>query len=100
MYCSLFESYLFFQVLSTIILRTLPESLGKYPWIIGILIGLFYERALVRNGLEDYVLNGSRGDGTRTNFIDANREGICSSFGYVALYFIGISIGKLIFYNK
>jgi phosphatidylinositol glycan class W len=89
----------FFQVLSTIILRILPESLGKHPWIIGIFIGLCYERALI-NGLEDFVLNGSKGDGTRTIFIDANREGICSSFGYVALYFIGVSIGKLIFHNK
>ncbi|CAB4036024.1 Phosphatidylinositol-glycan biosynthesis class W, partial [Paramuricea clavata] len=86
------------RVLSIIILRTLPENLGKHPWIIGILIGLFYQRALV-NGLENFVLNGSRGDGSRSNFIDANREGICSSLGYVALYFIGVSIGKLFFYN-
>ena len=89
----------FFQVVTTIILRTLPESLGKHPWIIGIVIGVFYEGALV-NGLEEFVLNGSQGDGSRTNFIDANREGFCSSFGYVALYFIGISIGKLIFCHK
>ena len=85
--------------MSIIILRTLPENLGKHPWIIGILIGLFYQRALV-NGLEHFVLNGSKGDGSRSNFIDANREGICSSLGYVALYFIGVSIGKLFFYNK
>jgi phosphatidylinositol glycan class W len=77
----------------------LPENLGKHPWIIGILISLFYQRALV-NGLENFVLNGSKGDGSRSNFIDANREGICSSLGYVALYFIGVSIGKLFFYNK
>lgn len=85
--------------MSTIILRTLPEFLGKKPWIIGIIIGLWYQRAL-ENGLEDFILNGSMGDGSRSNFIDANREGLGSSFGYVALYFVGISIGKLIFHNK
>jgi phosphatidylinositol glycan class W len=52
------------------------------------------------NGLKDFILNGSHGDGSRTNFFDANREGICSSLGYVALYFIGISVGKLIFNEK
>lgn len=83
-------------MLSTVILGTLPECLRKHPWIIGIFIGLFYQRALM-NGLEDFILNGSKGDGSRSGFVDANREGICSSLGYLALYFMGVSIGKLIF---
>ncbi|XP_028404564.1 uncharacterized protein At4g17910-like [Dendronephthya gigantea] len=87
------------RVFSTIILRTLPESLGKYPWVIGLLIGLIYQSFLV-NGLEEFVVNGSKGDGSRSNFIDANREGIASSFGYLSLYFIGISIGRIIFHRK
>lgn len=84
---------------STIILRTLPESLGKHPWIIGLMLGLIYQRSLV-NGLEEFVVNGSEGDGSRSNFIDANREGIASSLGYLSLYLIGISIGKIIFHKK
>ena len=48
-------------------------------------------------GLTNYVINGPRGDGSRDTLIDANREGVVSSLGYIALYFLGMELGKYIF---
>lgn len=48
-------------------------------------------------GLTDYVINGSHGDGSRDTLIDVNREGVVSSLGYTALYFLGMELGKYIF---
>jgi len=47
--------------------------------------------------MTDYVINGSHGNGSRDTLIDANREGIVSSLGYIALYFLGMEIGRYIF---
>lgn len=51
-------------------------------------------------GLTDYVINGSHGDGSRDTLIDANREGVVSSLGYTALYFLGMELGKYIFKQR
>lgn len=54
---------------------------------LAILIG--YQYALVRGGLEEYIMNAPRID-----FFSKNREGICSLAGYLGLYLIGAALGK------
>jgi phosphatidylinositol glycan class W len=51
-----------------------------------------YEFSIVTLGLKDYVFYGPR-----TDFVSANREGIVSSFGYLAICLIGIEFGRTVF---
>ncbi|CAF5161807.1 unnamed protein product, partial [Rotaria magnacalcarata] len=59
-----------------------------------ILILSFHELILLKYfHYDDYLIASNN---LRTNFIDANREGIFSLGGYVCLYLIGISCGRFI----
>eukprot|EP01027_Heterolobosea_sp_BB2_P015308 GEZU01021916.1.p1 GENE.GEZU01021916.1~~GEZU01021916.1.p1 ORF type:complete len:482 (-),score=98.40 GEZU01021916.1:350-1795(-) len=64
-------------------------------WQVGAAIIIVYEFALLKLGLKDYILHHPR-----ENFISANKEGICSSIGYLAIYFFGVAVGKLIWRCK
>lgn len=43
---------------------------------------------------------GSAGDYSRVGFVDANREGIISCVGYLALYFAGVEISRGLFQDN
>ncbi len=60
------------------------------PFAVAVMIA--YEFSIVSLGLKDYVFYGPRND-----FVSANREGIVSSFGYLAICLIGIEFGRMIF---
>ncbi|KAJ9580798.1 hypothetical protein L9F63_024014 [Diploptera punctata] len=47
-------------------------------------------QGLLSSGLQDWVLSSQ----PRDDFLSANREGIASCLGYVALYFIGVCVAK------
>jgi glucosaminylphosphatidylinositol acyltransferase len=53
---------------------------------------LLYEFSLMSMGLKNYVFYGPR-----TDFISANREGVVSSFGYLAICMFGIEVGRKVF---
>jgi phosphatidylinositol glycan class W len=55
-------------------------------------IMLLYEFSLMSLGLKNYVFYGPR-----THFISANREGVVSSFGYLAVCLFGIEVGRKVF---
>jgi len=55
-------------------------------------IMLLYEFSLMSLGLKNYVFYGPR-----TDFISANREGVVSSFGYLAVCLFGIEVGRKVF---
>ena len=59
-----------------------------------------YQYALSNMGLTDYILHGADGTGIRRGLLDANREGIMSCVGYVALYLTGVQIGSHLFSKK
>jgi len=52
-----------------------------------------YQLALSIFGLNEYILDV---DGKRVGVFDANREGICSCCGYLALYFAGVQLGRVL----
>ena len=63
-----------------------------------LIILIFHEFILLKYfQFDNYLI---RSNSIRTNFIDANREGIFSLGGYVCLYLIGIFIGKFIIINE
>ena len=47
-----------------------------------------------------YVLLGPSGDGSRLGLLSANREGVVSCVGYLAVYMAGIELGKWLFQTK
>jgi glucosaminylphosphatidylinositol acyltransferase len=53
---------------------------------------IIYEFSLLTLGLKYFVFYGPRND-----FISANREGVVSSFGYLAVCLVGIEIGRKVF---
>lgn len=67
------------------------------PWATGVSLITIYQLSLSHFGLTDYVIYGPHGDGSRDTLIDANREGVVSSLGYISLYFLGMEVGKYIF---
>ena len=66
-------------------------------WVTGVILIGTHQLLLSNFGLTDYVINGLHGDGSRDTLIDANREGVVSSLGYIALYFLGMELGRYIF---
>lgn len=80
------------KIIGTIILSMLPKI--EYSKYAAILLLIVHETSL-QLGLEKYVISE---DNTvkRDNFVDANREGIVSILGYVALYVSSVYIGSLL----
>ncbi|CAG8715796.1 16558_t:CDS:2, partial [Funneliformis caledonium] len=72
---------------------TFCRSLQKYTRfsIVGLFIAIFYQIALWRFGLEDYIQNAPR-----TNIINANREGIASFLGYLSIFLFALDIGHYV----
>lgn len=69
-------------------------------WIVAIGIPVFYQLALDFTPLKMFILYGTDGSGTRVGFLNANREGIMSSVGYVAIYMAGVQTGSYIFRKR
>lgn len=67
----------------------------------GLIIGLIYQGALIKTNLEEWILrddlpNDNLKFGSRTGFLDQNREGIFSLFGYVFLYSLSLIYAKFL----
>ncbi|XP_059764392.1 phosphatidylinositol-glycan biosynthesis class W protein [Balaenoptera ricei] len=65
-------------------------------WIVAISITVFYQLALDFTPLKRLVLYGSDGSGTRVGLLNANREGIISTLGYVAIHMAGVQTGSYV----
>lgn len=76
------------KIMSSLILNVFKV---KYSLHIAVVTFVIYEFLLL-NGLETWILDETT---KRDNFIKANREGIFSTVGYVGLYFLSMSIGKV-----
>ncbi|KAL8590375.1 hypothetical protein ACOMHN_011589 [Nucella lapillus] len=85
------------KLLSTVALCLCPVRLSC---LLAVTIISLYQYALSSKGLASYVLHGADGKGGRHGLLDANREGILSSFGYLSIYLIGVQIGSLLFSKK
>lgn len=84
--------------MSTVFIRLIP---GRILYgISGVLIALLYQYLLSSAGLRAFILYGSHGNGSRRGVVDANREGLCSCAGYLALYLIGVQLGRFLFQKR
>ena len=70
------------------------ECLRHGYGVVAVALAVGYQAMLQYGGLESYVLYGPRGDGSRVGVVSANREGIVSCLGYLALYMGWIQCGR------
>lgn len=76
------------RVLTSFLLAVLP--IKNWSWLFSLLISGFYQFSLEKSGLKEFIIhNNDRGK----DFLHANKEGIFSVAGYVAIYLAGVQIG-------
>lgn len=84
-----FITLAFVKLFTSIIPKTITS---KYSLLSGIWLLIMYEYGLSGKKFRKWILS----EGSRNDFISANREGLISLPGYIGLYLIGISIGSVI----
>uniref|UniRef100_A0A914VQN9 Phosphatidylinositol-glycan biosynthesis class W protein n=1 Tax=Plectus sambesii TaxID=2011161 RepID=A0A914VQN9_9BILA len=76
------------RIITILIARVI--SLRRFAWLLALVFGLGYQYMLSEYGLERWIMSEQTG---RDGLIAANREGICSLFGYLSLYFAAAQVG-------
>ena len=77
---------------STILFLFTPQPLHRF---LGAIIIVIHQH-LLNSGLKQFVLFGYNGDAARKGLLESNREGIVSSVGFVAIYFVGVQLGTIL----
>ncbi|XP_022087905.1 phosphatidylinositol-glycan biosynthesis class W protein-like isoform X2 [Acanthaster planci] len=80
-------------IVSSVCLLVIPPVLSG-PLALAIAVG--YQHLLSNRGLGQFVLAGSDGQGSREGLLDANREGLVSCVGYLAIYLAGVWTGRFL----
>ncbi|KAH9500667.1 hypothetical protein Btru_077236 [Bulinus truncatus] len=91
-----FFTLLVLKVFLSVIYMFVPVNKSAF---IGLTV-LFLHQSLLSNGLSFYIINGSNGNRRREGLLDANREGIFSLPGYIAIYMFGVKLGCVIFEER
>uniref|UniRef100_A0A8D0BZG4 Phosphatidylinositol-glycan biosynthesis class W protein n=1 Tax=Salvator merianae TaxID=96440 RepID=A0A8D0BZG4_SALMN len=65
----------------------------RKAWAISLMLALVYECFLDLTPLKAFILHGSDGKNSRTGFLNANREGVFSVIGYLAIYMASVQVG-------
>lgn len=79
------------KLLTSLLLIIFPVTKS---WIVAISIIVLYQLALDFTPLKRLILYGTDGSGTRIGLLNANREGIISTLGYVAIHMAGVQTGS------
>lgn len=79
------------KILGSLISSVLPVR--RCALYVGIVISLFHQSLLSFGGLMEIVVGREEKEGERESILDANREGLASVLGYLALYFVGLQMG-------
>ncbi|XP_070839111.1 phosphatidylinositol-glycan biosynthesis class W protein [Chaetodon trifascialis] len=75
------------RVMASIILTVLPAS---QSWVFALLISGFYQYILETSRLKTFMIHNNDRE---KDFLHANKEGIISVVGYVAIYMAGVQVG-------
>eukprot|EP00062_Callorhinchus_milii_P011740 gi/632958006/ref/XP_007894792.1/ PREDICTED: phosphatidylinositol-glycan biosynthesis class W protein isoform X1 [Callorhinchus milii] len=81
------------RILSSFLMALCPVS---KTWVLSASIAMIYQWILETTNLKQFILHGSDGKDNRNGFINANREGLFSVFGYIAIYIAGVQSGLYI----
>ncbi|XP_025963151.2 phosphatidylinositol-glycan biosynthesis class W protein [Dromaius novaehollandiae] len=85
-----FFTLAFVRLAASLILTIFPKNKS---WIVAMNLAVFYQLILNATSLKMFVLHGSNGKDTRVGFLNANREGLVSLFGYLAIYMASVQVG-------
>ncbi|XP_004462095.1 phosphatidylinositol-glycan biosynthesis class W protein [Dasypus novemcinctus] len=85
------------KLITSLLLTFFPPNKS---WIVAIGIIVLYQLALDFMHLKKLILYGTDGSGTRVGLLNANREGIISTLGYVAIYMAGVQTGSYVIKNR
>ncbi|XP_028322625.1 phosphatidylinositol-glycan biosynthesis class W protein isoform X2 [Gouania willdenowi] len=75
------------RIVSSMLLTVLPANRS---WVFASVICGLYQLTLETSSLKDFVIHNNDRD---KSFLLANKEGIISTVGYVAIYLIGVQVG-------
>ncbi|XP_034461971.1 phosphatidylinositol-glycan biosynthesis class W protein [Hippoglossus hippoglossus] len=78
------------RVLASMILAVLPVS---QSWVFSLLISGLYQLTLETSGLKAFIIHNNDRE---KDFLYANKEGIFSVVGYVAIYMAGVQVGRYV----
>ncbi|KFO93776.1 Phosphatidylinositol-glycan biosynthesis class W protein [Buceros rhinoceros silvestris] len=85
-----FFTLAFVRLAASLLLAIVPKNKS---WIIAINLAVLYQLILNTTSLKTFILHGSNGRDTRVGFFNANREGLLSLFGYLAIYMASVQVG-------
>ncbi|XP_067394224.1 phosphatidylinositol-glycan biosynthesis class W protein [Emydura macquarii macquarii] len=78
------------RMTASLLLTVFPTNKS---WIVAVILAVFYQLILDTTYLKMFVLHGSDGKDTRIGFLNANREGVFSLSGYLAIYMASVQVG-------
>ncbi|NXE08967.1 PIGW protein, partial [Lophotis ruficrista] len=85
-----FFTLAFVRLAASLLLALFPKNKS---WIIAVSLAVLYQLTLNATSLKMFLLHGSNGRDTRAGFVDANREGLLSLAGYLAIYMASVQVG-------
>ncbi|XP_044285903.1 phosphatidylinositol-glycan biosynthesis class W protein [Varanus komodoensis] len=78
------------RIAASLLLATFPV---RQAWVVAVVLAVTYECFLDLTPLKEFILHGSDGQNSRAGFLNANREGVFSVIGYLAIYMASVQIG-------
>ncbi|NXW64381.1 PIGW protein, partial [Eurystomus gularis] len=85
-----FFSLAFVRLAASLLLAVFPKNKS---WLLAINLAVLYQLLLNTTPLKMFILHGSNGRDTRVGFLNANREGLLSLLGYLAIYMASVQVG-------
>ncbi|NXU50847.1 PIGW protein, partial [Turnix velox] len=85
-----FFTLAFVRLAASLLLAIFPKNKS---WIIALSLAALYQLILSTTSLKMFILHGSDGGDTRVGFLNANREGLLSLLGYLAIYLASVQVG-------
>lgn len=90
MHWNFFFTLAFVRLAASLLLAIFPRHKA---WLVALALAVLYQLLLSTTSLKVFILHGSDGRDSRLGFLDANREGLLSLFGYLAIYLASVQVG-------
>ncbi|NXS13405.1 PIGW protein, partial [Neodrepanis coruscans] len=78
------------RLAASLLLAVFPKDKS---WLMALTLAVPYQLLLNTTPLKTFLLHGSSGRDSRLGFLDANREGLLSLVGYLAIYLASVQVG-------
>ncbi|NWI87814.1 PIGW protein, partial [Pitta sordida] len=85
-----FFTLAFVRLAASLLLAVFPKNKS---WLVALTLALLYQLILNTTSLKMFLLHGSSGRDSRVGFLDANREGLLSLWGFLAVYLASVQVG-------